>query len=297
LAAETNPRRTSGFSFRFPDVTRFSKICIWILLGGVLLFLLSSGSGGRSGWNLVEQLAVEATAPFQKLVTLTIRATRDFWYGYFDLVDVRRENRRLKTQIDALTIENTQYRELLAAHRRLQELLQFRHAVSHPVLAAGVIGRDPSGWFKSIVIDKGGNSGVVLDMPVVNAEGVVGRIVSVSPNYAKALLLIDQNSAIDCLLQRSRDRCMAKGVSGDICKLVYADKSSDISVGDMVITSGLGGVFPKGLPVGQVLHVRESAGALFKDIDVLPAVDFSKLEEVLVVLKENRPSNPKKNEK
>jgi len=261
------------------------------------LFLLSSGFGGKSGWNLIEQLVVEATAPFQKLVSRTIQTTRDVWFGYFDLVDVRRENIRLKMQIDALSIESNQFRELLATHKRLQDLLQFRQAVSHPVLAAGVIGRDPTGWFKSIIIDKGRNAGVIVDMPVVNAEGVVGRIVSVSPNYAKALLVIDQNSAIDCLLQRSRDRCMVKGVSKDICKLVYADKSSDASVGDTVVTSGLGGVFPKGLHVGQVLDVREAAGALFKDIDILPAVDFSKLEEVLVVLKENRPSSPKKKEK
>lgn len=261
------------------------------------MFLLSSGSGERSGWNMIEQLVVEATAPIQKLVTRTIGATRNVWTGYFDLVDVRRENQRLKMLVDALSIESSQYRELLATHRRLQDLLQFRQAVSRPVLAAGVVGRDPTGWFKSVIIDKGRNAGVDLDMPVVNAEGVVGRIVSVSPNYAKALLVIDQNSAIDCLLQRSRDRCMVKGGSRDICKLVYADKSSDASVGDTVITSGLGGVFPKGLPVGQILEIKEAAGAIFKDIDVLPAVDFSKLEEVLVVLKENRPSNPQKKDK
>jgi rod shape-determining protein MreC len=128
-------------------------------------------------------------------------------------------------------------------------------------------------------------------MPVVNAFGVVGRVVSVSPNYAKVLLIIDQNSAVDCLVQRSRDRGMLKGLMSEICKLDYVAKSCDVAVGDIVVTSGLGGVFPKGLPVGQVLTVKEMLGELFKDIEIRPAVDFSKLEEVLVILEENKPSN------
>jgi len=179
--------------------------------------------------------------------------------------------------------ENSRYRELLATHERLRSLLQFKKVIDRPVVAAQVIGLDPTGWFRSILIDKGQDDGIRSDMPVVNASGVVGRIVSVSSSYAKVLLIIDQNSAVDCLTQRSRDRAMVKGTSGQVCKMDYMAKSSDAVVGDLVITSGLGGIFPKGLPVGKVSSVKEGDDKLFKDIDVMPFVDFSKLEEVLVI--------------
>ena len=228
---------------------------------------------------------------FQKLIKYSISSTKEFWLNYFHLVKVRHENRLLKSEIFALRIANSRYRELLATQERIEELLQFKQTISRPVLAAQVIGLDPTGWFKSIIIDKGKRVGLRLDMPVVNAFGVVGRVVSVSPNYAKVLLIIDQNSAVDCLVQRSRDRGMLKGLMSEICTLDYVAKSDDVVKGDIVVTSGLGGVFPKGLPVGRVLTVKEMRGELFKEIEIKPAVDFSKLEEVLVILEENEPSN------
>ncbi|MCF8142555.1 MAG: rod shape-determining protein MreC [Deltaproteobacteria bacterium] len=263
---------------------RFRNLWVSIFFVCFVLFLLSSSSGLKQPWNPVEQLIIEITAPFQKLIRQTINATRDFWTNYFYLVDVRRENRRLKQEMASFRREQGQYKELLTAHERLRSLLQFKEAIQRPVVAAQVIGLDPTGWFKSVIIDKGKNAGLKWDMPVVNASGVVGRIVSVSNNYAKVLLIIDQNSAVDCLTQRSRDRGMVKGTSGQVCKMDYMAKSSDAVVGDLIITSGLGGVFPKGLPVGEISAVKEGEGKLFKDIDVMPSVDFSKLEEVLIIL-------------
>ena len=255
-----------------------------------MLFLLSSNSSSRPAWNPAEQFVIEITAPFQKLIKQAVTSIEDFWLNYFDLVNVRQENENLRGEIQALRMANSRYREMLATQERIQEPLQFKQTLDLPMLPAQVIGRDPTGWFKSIIIDKGSDSGLGLDMPVVNAYGVVGRIVSVSPNYAKILLIIDQNSAVDCLVQRSRDRGMLKGLMGETCKLDYVVKSEDVIVGDIVITSGLGGVFPKGLPVGRVLNVKDMTGELFKDIEIEPAVDFSKLEEVLVITKENAAS-------
>jgi rod shape-determining protein MreC len=272
-------------------VTLLRKIWIWIFLVGFVSFLLSSSPGQRQTWNPAEQLIIELTTPFQKLVKRTVSITEELWLNYFNLVNVHQKNRQLKEQNDILMMENSRYREMLSTFDRLKGLLQFKQTINRPVLAAQVIGRDPTGWFKSIIIDKGKDAGLRFDMPVVNARGVIGRIVSVSPNYAKILLIIDQNSAVDCLVQRSRDRGMVKGLATEICKLDYVVKSSDVAVGDMVVTSGLGGVFPKGLSVGQVLEVNEVPGDLFKNIRLRPVVDFSKLEEVLVILKENKSSN------
>jgi len=258
---------------------------------GSVLFLLSSNSDLGSPWNPAEQFVIEITAPFQRLIKQVAKSTEEFWLNYFRLVGVRHENTQLKNELHALKMENSRYRELLATQGRLEALLQFKQTINRPVLAAQVIGLDPTGWFKSVIIDKGKWSGLRLDMPVVNSFGVVGRVVSVSSNYAKVLLIIDQNSAVDCLVQRTRDRGMLKGLMSEICRLDYVSKSDDITVGDIVVTSGLGGVFPKGLPVGRILDVKEIAGELFKDITIRTAVDFSKLEEVLVILEENKSSN------
>lgn len=261
----------------------FPKIWISILFICFVLLLLSSTSGLKQPWNPVEQLIVEITAPFQKLIKRTINFTKDFWLNYFCLIDVRHENSGLKLEINSFRRENSRYKELLATHERLRKLLQFKEVIRRPVIAAQVIGLDPTGWFKSIIIDKGKKAGLKWDMPVVNASGVVGRIVSVSIDYAKVLLIVDQNSAVDCLTQQSRDRGMVKGLSTDVCKMDYMAKSSDAVVGEMVITSGLGGIFPKGLPVGRISRVKEVSGEFFKEIEVTPSVDFSKLEEVLVI--------------
>lgn len=268
------------------ETTGIRTIWIWLVLVLLALFLLSAGLGPKRSWNPAEQLLIEATAPIQKLIKSTIQTTRNLWLKYFDLADVRDENVRLKREVDALKLENYRYQDLLTTNKRLEKLLQFKSTLNWPALAVQVIGRDPSGWFESIMIDKGKKAGLRMNMPVVNAEGVVGRVVSVSRNYAKVLLIIDQNSAVDCIIKRSREKGIVKGLSAKSCKLDYMVKTSDVVEGDAVITSGLGGVFPKGLPVGEVMEVGSMPGELFKDIKIRPMVDFSKLEELLVILKE-----------
>jgi rod shape-determining protein MreC len=256
--------------------------------------LLSSKVAGKRSWSPAERLVIEVTAPFQKFIKGSIDAVGGIWLKYFGLVNLYEENTRLKREADTLRMENYRYQELLATHGRLRKLLQFKKTINWPVLAAQVIGRDPTGWFKSVIIDKGRNSGLKVNMPVVNARGVVGRLVSVSLSYAKVLLIIDQNSAVDCIIQRSREGGIVKGLSSKVCKLDYMVKTGDVAVGDMVFTSGLGGVYPKGVPVGEVIEVANVPGELFKDIKVRPMVDFAKLEELLVVLKEGTLNSPQK---
>ena len=264
---------------------------------GLVLFLLSTNTSHKPAWNPAEQVIIEVVSPVQKLVKNGVKAIKNIWLSYFYLIDVHEENKQLRTETDALRMEVDRQRELLATHERLKRLLQFKQTTDWPVVAAQVIGQDPTGWFKSIIIDKGRRAGLEINMPVVNAYGVVGRIVSISPDFAKVLLTIDHNSAVDCLVQRSRDRGMVKGFSAEICKLHYVMKSGDVLTGDTVVTSGLGGVFPKGLTVGQVLEAKDIPGELFKDINVKTTVDFSKLEEVLVILKEVKPLNQTQEEK
>ncbi len=276
------------------NLKRIRIAWIWVVFIFLTLFLLSSNLGRKRSLNPVELIIIEVTAPVQKFVKKTINFTGNIWLKYFGLINVQIENTQLMGEIDALKMENYQYRELLATNRRLQKLLNFKETTNYNVLAAQVIGRDPTGWFKSVIIDKGKNSGLKINMPVVNASGVVGRLVSVSLNYAKVLLIIDQNSAVDCIIQRSRDKGIVKGISSKSCKLDYVLKTSDVVIGDIVMTSGLGRVFPKSLPVGEVMEVNSMPGELFKDIKIRPVVDFSKLEELLVILKEDTLLNHQK---
>jgi hypothetical protein len=196
----------------------------WPLSVSLCSCFLQTPVSGAVG-TLPNKLVVEGATPVQNFFKQTVKLLVDLWEDYFYLVDVRQENRRLKLELDSLKRENSLYREMVATQERLSELLKFKEAVSQPAVAAQVVGLDPTGWFQSVVINKGDQSGIKLDMPVVNASGVVGRIVSVSPHYAKVLLIIDQNSAVDCLVQRSRDRGMVRGQSAQVCRLDYMVKS------------------------------------------------------------------------
>ena len=271
---------------------RISTLWIWIALLFIAFILVSSSFGKRRVWGPVEQAVIEITAPVQKVILSTVDMVQGFWWKYFSLVDIRIENASLKKEIDALKMENSLYRELVAANRRLETMLQFKEAIHWDALVAQVIGKDPTGWFESVMIDKGKNAGLRLNMAVVNAQGAVGQLVSLAPNYAKVLLLIDQNSAVDCLIQRSREKGIVKGLSPKVCKMHYVVKNGDVVVGDLVVTSGMGRVYPKGIPVGRVVEVADDPWEMFKDVKVEPLVNFSKLEEVLVLLKEDPLSNP-----
>jgi rod shape-determining protein MreC len=198
---------------------------------------------------------------------------------------VRQENASLKKKLNHLEIENSKYQELLLANQRLQKLLNFQESTDEPLLPARVIGWDSSGLFKSIIIDKGEDDGLTINMPAVSSEGVVGRVVSVSAHYAQVLLITDQNSAVDGLLQRSRGRGTLKGRGSGQCYFDYVIKTRDVKVGDVIVTSGMGGMFPKGLLLGTVSEIEESPHEFFKQVQVAPAVDLSKVEEVLVVLR------------
>jgi rod shape-determining protein MreC len=212
---------------------------------------------------------------------------RDIWSNYFFLVEARRENLQLKAQIEILKLENSRYKEVLLANERLQELLKFQDSTDATLIPAMVTGWDSSGMFKSIIIDKGSWDRVAINMAVVSSEGVVGRVVSVSPHYSQVLLVTDQNSAIDGVVQSSRGRGMVKGSGSDECYFDYVIKTCEIKPGDAIVTSGLGGVFPKGLSLGRVKSVEDSPYKLFKDVEVIPAVNFNRLEEVLILLNKN----------
>jgi rod shape-determining protein MreC len=230
------------------------------------------------------RIAISFIAPFQELAIKSVRAGRDVWLHYFYLVSVNQENDRLKNALRHTTEIQNRYLETTMNNSRLRELLKFQNRVENRFIAAEVIGKDPSPWFKSIMIDKGRAAGMVKGLPVVVAEGVIGQVIEVGGHYSKVLLLIDQNSAVDAMIQKSRARGVLKGNSTGQCKLYYMLRKHEIHIGDTVVTSGLDGVYPKGLRIGYVSAVTRQHSGIFQEISVNPFADFEKFEEVLVVL-------------
>lgn len=254
---------------------------IFLAANFIILFLTSRKSYlGRNG----EGVSITVSAPFQETVTNTVRFAQNTWRRYFFLVSVAEENGRLRAELGRAAQRANRLIEMERSNERLRELLDFKKNEIDRVVAAQVVGKDPSPWFSSLLIDKGRNDGVRKGMPVVIPEGIVGVITHDSAHYAKVLLIIDPNSAVDVLLQNSRVRGIARGKSFGICSIEYVLRRHDIAVGETVVTSGLGGVFPKGLRVGEISDVKRDNSGIFLDIQLTPFIDFETLEEVLVIV-------------
>lgn len=256
------------------------------LLGTILAILTLIAivtTVGRKEFGLTHRLVFETLGSTQVLFTRVMESASEFWHHYLDLVGVSEENERLQQEIKRYVALNAEYREAVATNVRLNQLLDLTQKFEEPVLTAHVIGRDPALWFKTITIDKGISAGVEKGMPVVTVEGVVGQVINVSPRFAKILLAIDPNSAVDAIIQSNRALGIIKG-DGQSYHLDYVLKDKDVANGDLVITSGMGGVFPKGLTIGQVSDVGKDKRGMFHTLTVRPAVNFRELEYVTIIL-------------
>jgi rod shape-determining protein MreC len=271
----------------------FSKKMIMIvgviILIAVNIIILSVNSQDRTPSTRIGQFALFFIAPFQEFASNGIHLAQNIWRNYFNLVDVSQKNDSLVKVLKAANEKNNSLRELELSHFRLQGLLEFIPHLKRQVAAAAVVGKDPSPWLKTVVIDKGTDEGVQMGMPVVTPDGIAGLVIDASTAYAKVLLITDQNSAVDALTQSSRARGIVKGVSSGKLRLDYVLRRHDIVEGDIIISSGLDGVFPKGLRVGYVHEVIKPNSGIFQEVSVTPYVDFEKLEEVLVIIDSPEP--------
>lgn len=224
--------------------------------------------------------------PFQQAVFGIHKRAGDIWSSYVDLLRVREENDRLKKELHRLMRRNASLKTQERENRRLRKLLNLKAQHEFPSLVAQVIGEDAVGWYRTFFINRGSEDGVFPHMPVTTAEGVVGRIARISSDMAQVLLVTDPNFSLDCRVARTRDRGVLTGSLDKGCVLRYVRLDSGIRPGDDVVTSGLDGVFPKGLPVGKVHSVTKDDQRLFLEARVTPKVHFSEIEEVLVILGE-----------
>jgi rod shape-determining protein MreC len=265
-------RSTSG-------TTRVVLVLFALLLS--VVFVLPTQSRlllQRVGQPLTEVIAV----PIRALAVLD-RSLRGTWDDYIALREVVEDNKALREEVQRLRQENSELRESAAASRRLEELLGFQQSAAFRTIAAQVIGRDASNWYRGLVVNKGEQDGVAVEMGVITPAGAIGRVVKTSAHTAIVLLATDPHNAITGVIQRTRDEGILEGTSHGRLRMKYLPLLSPIQVGDYVVTSGLTGGFPKGLAIGTITRVNKTEGDLFQSAEILPEADFSRLEEVLVV--------------
>jgi rod shape-determining protein MreC len=259
-----------------------------LLLVGLALLAIASDrravarAGREAGW--LGGFLMEVAAPIQKGLSAPVDGVRSAWGRYVSLLDVRDENARLRERVAQLQEENLQYREALVAGGRLRTIAEMRSEIEVPMRPAEVVGTDVSPWFHSVLIDRGRSDGVRAGMPVVTETGVVGIATATSRNAGRVLLLLDAQSSIDGIVQRSRARGIVKGTGREQLEFEFFVRGDDVQVGDLVITSGFGGAYPKGLRVGEVIEVHADPTAFVHRAVLRPAVDFGRLEQVFVLL-------------
>ncbi len=193
------------------------------------------------------------------------------------------ENQELKKTISILLNKNNQLKEELAYYKRWKKMLKYKEKSSFNLTPANVVGREPSNWFRSIFIDKGSKDGIKKNMVVITYLGLVGKVKSVTPTTSKVMLILDSKSFLGGMIQRTRDIGVIEGLGKEYLKMVYINNQANIYKGDVVITSGLGGIYPKGIVVGEVFKVEKELDKLYQKVYIVPRVDFMHLEEVFVI--------------
>lgn len=196
---------------------------------------------------------------------------------------LREENRLLRERIDLLNRRIEESRLLNIENQRLKDILGFKNAIPYTTIPAEVIGRDPTNWSNSLIIDKGAVLGIRQGKAVISMKGLIGRVLEVGRHSSRILLITDPNSKVGAVIQRNRQGGILVGRPDGRCKIIYIALDSDVVKGDKVITAGFGGVFPKGILIGDVVDVGKEPGRLYKYAIVCPAQDMTKLEEVLCI--------------
>ncbi len=253
----------------------------------LLLLFFHAGEDRKTDSGVVHRVLASIVHPVQYLLTGLTDGLASAWYGYIDLVDARKEADEFRARNRIL---GQRIQELESAERenaRLRNLLNM--ARRHPLgyLPTRVIGTDILGQFRTVTISNGSRDGVRLSAPVLDADGIVGKVLDVYPSYARVLLMIDPNSSIDGVIRRTGARGIVKGnnKNDDLsCVFAFSLSLEDVKVGDVIESSGLDQQFPPDLVIGEVVEVIRSESGMFQEPNIRPRVDFTRLRELLVVV-------------
>jgi rod shape-determining protein MreC len=264
---------------------RFYLLAMILLLATLILY--SYNIRQKSVTTFFERAVLSVAAPFQLGIDGTANAVVGLWRDYLWLIDTRQRNLVLEKENREMRARLNQINEVTLQNQRLRKLLAFVDDLDRAALPAQVIGEDVTPWARTIVIDKGSRSGLRQGLPVVASDGVVGRVIKTSSYSSRVLLITDPSSAVAALVQDTRSRGILRG-HGERLSVEYMEHDATLQPGDLLVTSGMGGIFPKGLPLARVVFASQDHFDLFQRIEAVPTADFSRLEEVLVILGDDR---------
>ena len=256
-----------------------------VVLGAAILLhvvLISAQVNTASGLPVLQVVTFGSFSEVQRATMALIDGVRGLWSGYVALQQVQEENAALKQELQNLQVRFHQERAEAQRTDNLRQLLELRDRANLETVAAEVIAGPASPDFRTVTIDKGSSDGLATDMAVISPAGVVGRVILPSGRAAKVQLLIDRNAAAGVLIERTRVQGIVMGMGDGVLRLQYVPGTADVKTGDLVVTSGIDGIYPKGFVIGTVDHADRGAGA-YLEISVRAAVDFARLEEVLIV--------------
>jgi rod shape-determining protein MreC len=255
-----------------------------VLIGQALL--LSSQVTTEAGHSALRALLIGMFSPIQRAADASLRGVSSLWYGYIDLRGLREENGRLREEVARLEQALWMQRDQVASYRRLSEVLDLAERMPGDPVVAEIIGLDASLWFRTVTVNRGSSHGVELSAPVVAPGGLVGRVISVGREVAQVQLLTDRDCSVGALLARTRARGVVAGsgeqASATGLTLNYVSNLEDVVEGDVIVTSGMDGIYPKGIAIGRVASVRNGP-RLFKVVTVEPAANLERLEEVFIL--------------
>ncbi|MDR1677108.1 MAG: rod shape-determining protein MreC [Deltaproteobacteria bacterium] len=263
---------------------RFAPVVL--ILASLLLLSLSLRNRSNTALN---RGSLEVVGPVGSVFEGLAGWVEDVWLNYFQLISVKEENDSLKKMVERQNRQIVQLTEVRSANERLRKLLNFKASADGQYLGAKIVAWDPGPWYQSMVINVGSIDGVLVNAPVATDVGLVGRVVEVTPHFSKVLLITDPGSGLDAFIQRNRVHGVISGSGVAQMSLDYVRKAEDVRPGDLVVTSGLDGVFPAGLAVGSVTLVDKKSLGLFLEAQINPSVDLNSLEEVLVKMDQQLP--------
>ncbi|WP_462332469.1 rod shape-determining protein MreC [Schwartzia sp. (in: firmicutes)] len=262
---------------------------IWILVfvAVSIFILIFFAAKGKFTVPIHNQTVITLLAPFQRAATWAGNGIHDGLAEIWDILTVQKQNKMLRNEVEQLRAQNVKANEYAAENMRLRELLGYKNsATQFDLVVARVIGRESATWTRMIVIDRGTQDGVDKNMAVVTARGLVGVVTEAGPMSAKVEMILDTRTSVGALVQRSRVAGIIEGSPDNSRqpRLVNIPRNEDVQEGDVIVTSGFGGVYPKGLMIGKVESVHNDSGGLLKYAVVEPAVDFQRLEDVAVIV-------------
>jgi len=275
------------------DVIPRRPTLLFIVVLSLLFVLMSLSTRTRvvgETRTMFERTVMTIFSPVPKLVNWIGGSTADMYHGYLDMRRAVNENYDLHHKLIDLTTENLKLRQSEGDLKRLRSLLGYADQFSMPTTMAQAVMLDMSGRFKSMIIDRRSNAGIQVNDAIVNANGLIGRVVLTTKDMAKVQLIIDSNSSVGALVERTRRQGVLRGDGTGGAQLYDVPSLADVQPGDNVLTAGIDGIYPKGIPVG-VVQKAEKGQDLFKSIVVKPSVDFGSIEEVIVLQSRKIPND------